>query len=368
MRLVFLINITAVVTLLFGTATGAFAESPSQGSVDKDGTVHVSAFDLPLSSYMSEQAKKNFIDATRKSTDNKLGTSPSTSELREWFDQKIRKRVEHLEAIYPVNVKQESIAGIRTDVVSPQDGISRHHRNKVLINLHGGGFEVGAVWSGLAESIPVASIGKFKVITVDYRMGPEYQFPAASEDVASVYSAVLRDYKPENIGIYGCSVGGSLSAMEVAWLQKEGKPIPGAIGILSAGAFAGFSADPNESGSWGGDSRFSTPPLAGGQMGIRPIAYLSNVDLRDPLVSPATSPKALSGFPPTLLVTGTRSYDMSAAVETQRRLTKAGVEADLHVWDGMGHCFFLDEDLPESREAFDVVTRFFDTRLGKKRL
>jgi epsilon-lactone hydrolase len=72
----------------------------------------------------------------------------------------------------------------------------------------------------------------------------------------------------------------------------------------------------------------------------------------------------MSKFPPTLLITGTRAYDMSAAVQTQRALTREGVEANLHVWDGMGHCFFFDVDLPESREALSVITKFFSSRLG----
>jgi acetyl esterase/lipase len=70
--------------------------------------------------------------------------------------------------------------------------------------LHGGAFLWGAHSGGLVESIPVASVGKMKVISVDYRQGPEAAFPAASEDVAVVYTALLKHYKPRNIGIYGC--------------------------------------------------------------------------------------------------------------------------------------------------------------------
>jgi acetyl esterase/lipase len=93
--------------------------------------------------------------------------------------------------------------------------------------------------------------------------------------------------------------------------------------------------------------------------------YLSTANLADPLVSPALSATVLAKFPPTLLVTGTRAYDMSAAVQTQRLLTKAGVSADLHLWDGLGHCFILDADFPESQEAYAVITHFFDMRLGR---
>jgi monoterpene epsilon-lactone hydrolase len=71
---------------------------------------------------------------------------------------------------------------------------------------------------------PIASIGKIKVISVDYRQAPEYAFPSASEDVATVYRELLKTYKPTNIGIYGCSAGGLLTAETIAWFQKEKLP------------------------------------------------------------------------------------------------------------------------------------------------
>jgi hypothetical protein len=69
----------------------------------------------------------------------------------------------------------------------------------------------------LLESVPIASVGRFKVITVDYRQAPEATFPVASEDVAAVYKDLLKTYKPENIGVYRCSAGGALTAQAGAW-------------------------------------------------------------------------------------------------------------------------------------------------------
>src|SRR6185312_14600393 len=86
------------------------------------------------------------------------------------------------------------------------------------------------------ESIPIASIGKIKVISIDYRMAPEYTFPAASDDVVAVYRQLLKTYKPKNMGLYGCSAGGLLTAESISRFQKESLPLPAAIGMFCSGA------------------------------------------------------------------------------------------------------------------------------------
>jgi monoterpene epsilon-lactone hydrolase len=355
------------------------AAEPQRSSVDGDGTVHMPAFAVPLSRYMSEQAKRQFVEEALKPPAMDSGPNVPIAKMRAQVDDYYRPLVERAEALYPVNISEEKIGGVATQIVTPKSGVSARNRERVLINLHGGGFVVGAGLGGLAESIPVSGVGKFKVVSVDYREAPEYRFPAASEDVTSVYSELLKQYRAENIGIYGCSAGGILTAMTVAWLQKEKLPKPGAIGIVSAGAFGSFYGPPADSNTWGGDSRFTGPPLVGGAPlppnGVTSsdempdaLQYVGHTDRNDPLVSPALSPPLLAKFPPTLLITGTRAYDMSAAVQTQRELTKIGVQADLHLWDGLGHCFLLDVNLPESQEAFMVITKFFDSHLGQSAL
>jgi epsilon-lactone hydrolase len=85
----------------------------------------------------------------------------------------------------------------------------------------------------------------------------------------------------------------------------------------------------------------------------------------DPLVAPANSPDVLAKFPPTLLITATRDFAMSGALNTDVLLTKAGVDSELHVWDGLFHGFFYNADVPESKEAFNIMISFFDRHLGK---
>ncbi len=88
-------------------------------------------------------------------------------------------------------------------------------------------------------------------------------------------------------------------------------------------------------------------------------------DTKDPLVAPAVSADVLRRFPPTLIITATRGFEMSSAVYTHSLLVKLGVDAELHVWDGMFHGFFYNPDVPESRDAYDVMVRFFDRHLGR---
>ena len=70
-------------------------------------------------------------------------------------------------------------------------------------------------------------------------------------------------------------------------------------------------------------------------------------------------------FPPTLLITGTRAFDLSPALATHRALFQAGVDAQLHVFDGLGHCFYYDAMTPESLDAYDTIIRFFRKHLGR---
>jgi acetyl esterase/lipase len=211
---------------------------------------------------------------------------------------------------------------------------------------------MGARLGGQTESIPVASVARIKVVSVDYRLAPEHKFPAASEDVAAVYRELLKSYKPENIGIFGSSAGGLLAAQSVAWFQKEKLPRPGAIGILCASA----------AGRWEGDSEHLWIP--GGVDHVGP--YLKDAELSDPLVAPFWSTQVLAEFPATLIMTSTRAFDLSAAVETDLRLTKVGVQSELHVWDGLGHCMFGNAGTPEAADATAIMAKFFDRHLGRE--
>lgn len=340
----------------------AAAPPPSRLAVAADGTVDVPAMPVPLSEYMSEGAQAYMIEHLMTLRTPELMT----------FKQELgapvflQAYIDRQKLLFPVTRVDTEIAGVRVYDYAPAQGVAPGNENRVLINLHGGGFI--NCWPACAEleSMPVSSLGGFRVISPEYRQGPDHKFPAASEDVAKVYAELLKTYPAGNIGIFGCSAGGMLTGMSLAWFQQHGLPTPGAAGIYCAGATSGFGGDSNFTATPIGEGRFFPPPAVKPETPARPrMAYLADADPNDPLVAPTMSNEVLSKFPPTQLITGTRSFDLSATAYTHSRLIALGVDADLHVWEGMFHGFYTNPDVPESREAYDVMVKFFDTHLGR---
>ncbi|AND69702.1 hypothetical protein ATSB10_22480 [Dyella thiooxydans] len=317
------------------------------------------AIAVPYSELASPEARAFFPKMLAEGAKAPPITAP-IAESRAFYDRMNSDRVARMRKLYPVAIRPETIAGVRTQVVLPADGVAPANRHRVLVNLHGGAFLWGAGSGGLVESIPIASVGRIEVITVDYRQGPEHTFPAASDDVEAVYRALLKQYRPQDIGIYGCSAGGILTAESVARLIRDKVPVPGAIGT-----FCGSLLDLTGDSSW-------VAPLLNGQgvpahrLGFWDLPYFRGADPRDPMVQPGLSSTLLARFPPTLLITGTRDMAMSSEVRSQALLQQAGVEAELHVWEGMWHSFFSDPELPESRQAYQTIAGFFARHLGRR--
>jgi acetyl esterase/lipase len=357
-------SITVGLAMLSGSAT---AQQPNSLPVtmDKDGTIQVPAHAVPLSDFLSPEAKAYVAGHIKDMLD------PSSLVQENGVPNFLRAYIARQQILYPTDRLDIQIGGVHVLDYTPRGGVPAKNRDRVLINLHGGGFQ--GCWSACAEleSVPVASLAQTRVVTVDYREGPHYKFPSASEDVAAVYSALLKTYRAENIGIYGCSAGGMLTGMAIAWFDKHKLPMPGAIGIFCAGAAGPLSA------AFGGDAAYVATPIGEGRVTIyngpattteasRPkLPYLADTIPGDPLVTPVSDPKLLAKFPPTLIITATRGFEYSNAVYTHGQLIKAGVEADLHVWDGLFHGFFYNPDVPESRDAYDVMVRFFDKHLRR---
>src|SRR5271166_655891 len=238
--------------------------------------------------------------------------------------------------------------------VTPED-IAPENRNRLLIHVHGGCYVLNPGEAGLTEAILMAGFGRFKVMSVDYRMPPDAYFPAALDDVVAAWTAALTIEDPKRMAVFGTSAGGALTLALILKAKQEGLPLPAAIA----------PGTPMSDVTRTGDT-FHTNELLDNVLvsrdGMCDAAvrfYANGHDLADPLLSPVYGD--FSGFPPAILTSGTRDLLLSLTVLTHRKLRRAGVEAELQVFEGMSHAQYnFDAFAPETKETFSEIARFFD--------
>ncbi|MFZ0962005.1 MAG: alpha/beta hydrolase fold domain-containing protein [Terriglobia bacterium] len=350
-------NIMAAIPAVFLLLTPALSAPQPQSSaipqadtctVDPDGTAHVTRV-VPVPQTISPEAQK-FISRPGPS-----GPEPTLAERRAATDEFRIGRSEEARKLYPVDIKEEMMGGVRCDVIKPLHPPAAK-RDRVLITVHGGGFNSDS--GSLVEGVPIANLAETTVVSVYYRLAPEFPFPAAVDDTEAVYKELLKSYKPEKIGLFGTSAGAILTAEVAVRLRRDGLPLPGVLGIFSG---TGDLSRPSDSQAlytiWGFGGNLQppskTPHLS---------AYVGSTDPRDPVLNPIHAD--LKGFPPTLLVTSTRDLLLSGTSDLHRPLLRAGADAQLVVFEALPHAFWYDYHLPETKEALDIMARFFDKNLG----
>jgi len=354
-----------ILATLTASANVAQAQGlPAEPPVKDDGTMTTVSFDLPFSSFASDAARESFVRRLRAPMSMGGGDIAST---RKSTDEKLRPQLEYMKSLYPIKSTKSTIGGVPVETFEPAAGVSPANKDRVLIELHGGGFVAGGGGTGGAiESVPIAGEGRIRVIAVDYSLGPENRFPAASEDVATVYREVLKTYRPENVGIFGCSAGGMLAGQSIAWFLKENLPIPGAIGVFCASLHTFAEGDSAQLWTRMGSVIPIVPPAKPDDTFGRTMPYFAGASAKDPLAVPAASKDVLKRFPPTLFLTGTRAPEMSAAAQSHLELRELGVKSELYLFDGLDHGFFSDARFPESRLAFKLIAQFFKENLGRQ--
>jgi len=251
------------------------------------------------------------------------------------------------------------IGGVKVFVIQPKT-IPEANRNRLLLHIHGGGYVYNPGEAGTLEAVLMAGLGGFKVISVDYRMPPDAPYPAAMDDATAVWKAMQAMQKPERMAVFGTSTGGGMTLALMLRAKAEGLPLPAVIGLGTPWSDMTETGDTYKTNEWLDNVLVSYSGY------LTPAAkiYANGRDLKDPQFSPINGD--FTGLPPALLVSGTRDLFLSNTVRTHRQLRDAGIEADLHVFEGMSHAQYLaSPNSPETKSVFGEMARFFDSHLGR---
>ncbi len=357
--------------------------------VDKDGTAHTTRV-VPLPSTLSPETRAAY---------SKPGTDAATMEpdvlkrragTQAWQEGAGKQSA----AVYPVRITEgQKIAGVPVRIVDPPssghagpisgpgqsadplhysalagpptratNGLglsSAPYTDRVLMCVHGGGFDSDS--GSLTESVPIANLTRTRVVSVLYRLAPEHPYPAALDDAVSVYRELLKTYKQNRIAIFGTSAGAILTGEIAARLKQLHLPEPAALGIFSG---LGDFTSTADSGALFTLSGFTGPLDLPKPAPILALPkYVGTTDPHDPVLAPNGGD--LHGLPPTLFVTSSRDLLLSTTATMERAWRRDGVPTQMVLFDGLPHAFWNDVSLPESREAYAVMARFFEEQMGR---
>jgi acetyl esterase/lipase len=229
---------------------------------------------------------------------------------------------------------------------------------KVILYFHGGMYLVGSPLSHRVHVAKFVQGSGLDALVFDYRLAPEYQFPAALEDALTAYNYLLKKgFLPENIVFAGDSAGAGLCLATLLAIKKYEKPLPAAAAVLSPWTDLTLSGE-----SYKMNMNKCLSPL--GSSETASALYAGTQSRTNPLISPLFGD--LEGLPPLHISVGSDEILLDDSRLFAEKAKAAGVDVTLLVGDGMCHCYPAFGNLmAESKAALGEICAFLKNHAGK---
>ena len=299
---------------------------------------------------MPSQAMQDVIEAFRDRQRASAGQAPPALEQR-------RAAFAPAGRLYPVPddvlVTEVIAGGVPAHwLAAPGTGTGR-----VLLFLHGGGYELGSVRSDGELAARLGRASGMRVLFPDYRLAPEHPFPAAIDDVLAAWRWLRtgQGLSARSMAVAGDSAGGGLAVALLVAARDAGEALPAAAALMSP------TVDLTSSGASmterAGQDPVSTPAM------LRQFAadYLAGADPKTPLASPLFA--SLAGLPPLLIQVGTADLLLSDSERLATAAAEAGTDVTLQIGEGLPHVYQLLLGTPEAAQATEQIGKFLQARV-----
>lgn len=235
--------------------------------------------------------------------------------------------------------------------------------HKILIFFHGGGWVIGNIDSYTTVCSNMAKQTGHIVVSVDYRLAPEFPFPAAPEDCYAVakeifMDASLFDVKPEDIALIGDSAGGNLAAVVSLMARDRGEFLPSMQILLYPSTGSDHSENsPYPSVIENGTDYLLTTKRINEYMDL----YIdSEVDLQNPYLAPLLS-KDLSNQPRTLIISAEYDPLRDEAELYGKKLYEFGNQVEVFRMKDALHGFIsLPKHFTHVKKSYELINRFLN--------
>jgi monoterpene epsilon-lactone hydrolase len=226
--------------------------------------------------------------------------------------------------------------------------------DQAILYFHGGAYNLGSCNSHRGLAAAMAQATQMQVLFPEYRLAPEFPFPAALDDALSAYQYLVNKGIPaKNIILMGDSAGGGLAIACAIALKDKGQAAPRALICFSPWV------DLNHRGESIQSHADKDPVLTLQILQKHAKAYVADSDAQNPLISPLYAD--LKDLPPMLIQVGEMEILLSDSTRLAESARNAGVNVTLQVWPGMWHVWhYFERFVPEGKKAIEAVAAFIE--------
>ena len=202
--------------------------------------------------------------------------------------------------------------------------------DKIFMFMHGGGYYRGSIASTRATVARISAEAKVRCLSIEYRLAPEYPFPAAIDDTYTAYNWLLKEgVKPKNIIVSGQSAGGGLCLALLLKLKEKNVFQPRGAVALSPWT------DLTQSGKTMKINADIDPVISKKYLDRMANLYLAKTPNTLPLASPLYG--ELSGLPPLLVQVGSAETMLDDSRRFVEKAKEAKVDVQIEVYKDMFH-------------------------------
>lgn len=270
--------------------------------------------------------------------------------------QEERRQTERIPLLKNVAVKESRMAGIPVELVTAEE----NPQNELIFYIHGGGFVLGEAKTRRFFTAYLAGKLHYNVVAVNYRLAPEFPYPAGAMDCLAVYEALLNRYDAGKIMFVGESAGGNLVLSTLLRAKEKNLPLPAAVFAFSP-TVQYSKAFPSYTGN------LNTDCMVGYLSEEVCDLYLQSRDkalLKNPFVAPYYGD--YTGCPPIFLWASNSEVLRDDSIFFYKKLKSCGQDCELYLRDNMMHQYITTPSFPEAKKDLKIVKQRMDEVMNGK--
>ena len=253
---------------------------------------------------------------------------------------------------FGIKVKRDNFSGIPGAIFTPSKNVNT---KSIIVYLHGGGYCFGS--SLTTHKVGLTKLAKQTRLicySVDYRLAPEHQYPAALEDVLTAWKHIVSENPNCNIILAGDSAGGGLSLALMMYLRDNNERRPDGLVLFSPWTDLTCSGKTYQTKAKY-DPMFTTNMPKDSAKNYVP----EDVATTDPYISPLYG--SLTNLPRTLILVGENEILLDDSRLFYQKAKESGVDIEIDIWPSMFHDWWLfGSFIPETKQVLDKTANWID--------